>query len=465
MLSSSYSWPTAVQCQIILSHNTLDALSRCRAAGLVKPNEFRVLSDGYIFLRTIEHHLQMMDYRQTHMLPDDPEAILNLARRLGFEGEQAGEKFLLRYQQHSAAIRQIYLRYVGRIEMNNPEDSQSPTHSFHASLQEVARHRAQMSPTYVERFSENEIARHAALASQLSSDQLVVVEAVYQPEAVPAEAVTQPEAVGLPDRTWNVTIVAYDFPGELSLICGLMLIYGLDILKGDVFTYETKDSVKSGSDVSGAPRKIVDVFSVRNVGDRKPSAEMWAHYSQDLGELLQLMRSGQRREAQGMLAKRVGTTLYEANQAAPIENTNSLLPIGIEIDNDSSDQYTLLRINTADTVGFLYELTNALAVNHIYIAQVDVCSQGNQISDILFVTDENGRKITHPERQRELRAATVLIKHFTHLLPHSPNPESALLHFREFISQLFKRTNWPDELSSLERPEVLQCHGAAARCK
>ena len=261
--------------------------------------------------------------------------------------------------------------------------------------------------------------------------------------------------MGLPDRTWNVTIVAYDFPGELSLICGLMLIYGLDILKGDVFTYETKDSVKSGSDVSGAPRKIVDVFSVRNVGDRKPSAEMWAHYSQDLGELLQLMRSGQRREAQGMLAKRVGTTLYEANQAAPIENTNSLLPIGIEIDNDSSDQYTLLRINTADTVGFLYELTNALAVNHIYIAQVDVCSQGNQISDILFVTDESGRKITHPERQRELRAATVLIKHFTHLLPHSPNPKSALLHFREFISQLFKRTNWPDELSSLERPEVL----------
>ena len=69
---------------------------------------------------------------------------------------------------------------------------------------------------------------------------------------------------------------------------------------------------------------------------------------------------------------------------------------------------------------------------------------------------KTGQKITQPERQRELRAATVLIKHFTHLLPLSPNPESALLHFREFIGELFKRPNWPDELASLERPEVLQ---------
>jgi [glutamine synthetase] adenylyltransferase / [glutamine synthetase]-adenylyl-L-tyrosine phosphorylase len=34
-----------------------------------------------------------------------------------------------------------------------------------------------------------------------------------------------------------------------------------------------------------------------------------------------------------------------------------------------------------------------------------------------------------------------LIKHFTHLLPHSPNPSTALLHFREFLVQLFQRPN------------------------
>jgi len=129
--------------------------------------------------------------------------------------------------------------------------------------------------------------------------------------------------------------------------------------------------------------------------------------------------------------------------------------VGIEIDNSTSNRYTLLHIEAPDTVGFLYELTNALALNRVHIARVTVASVGNRVHDTLFVTDADGRKITAPHKQRELRAATVLIKHFTHLLPHSPNPESALLHFREFMGQLFTNADWPDELASLERPEVL----------
>ncbi len=54
----------------------------------------------------------------------------------------------------------------------------------------------------------------------------------------------------------------------------------------------------------------------------------------------------------------------------------------------------------------------------------------------------------------------MLVKHFTHLLPQSPDPELALQHFNEYLGELFARTSWPDELASLERPEVL---GALAR--
>ena len=38
---------------------------------MIHLDEHRVLSEGYIFLRTIEHYLQMMHYRQTHSLPED----------------------------------------------------------------------------------------------------------------------------------------------------------------------------------------------------------------------------------------------------------------------------------------------------------------------------------------------------------------------------------------------------------
>ncbi len=94
----------------IRTRATLKALPRLRAAGLLSPADARILTDGYIFLRTIEHYLQMMDYRQTYTLPSDPRAINLLARRLGFAD---GETFLRRYQEHCQAIRAVYLRHIG----------------------------------------------------------------------------------------------------------------------------------------------------------------------------------------------------------------------------------------------------------------------------------------------------------------------------------------------------------------
>ena len=91
----------------------------------------------------------------------------------------------------------------------------------------------------------------------------------------------------------------------------------------------------------------------------------------------------------------------------------------------------------------------------------------NSVLDALFEVFETsvaaGEKITDPDRQKELRAAVVLIKHFTHLLPRSPNPQAALLHFREFLEQLFQRRDWVQELSSLERSDVLQARIAVSQ--
>jgi glutamate-ammonia-ligase adenylyltransferase len=430
----------------IRSRNTLDALARLSAYEFLSADEYRVLVDGYIFLRTIEHHLQMMHYRQIYALPDDPEALVHLARRLGFQGEEASDQFLARYQQHCAAIRAVYLRHLRSDEMEisaNPQSS-SPT-------PDIRHHLARMDPSYAVTFSDEEIKRHAAFAEQLDDDHLVEVDAVL-----------------LDDGRWRVTIVGYDYPGELSLICGLLFVYGFNICDGDVFTYEPLETPTFPKAPSfrespshrrrHAPletahkdwrRKIVDVFTVRSA-HKEVSADVWLRYADDLAALLRLMHTGKRREARGELAKRVAVALHEIAGV-----TTTLYPIDIEIDNTTSDRYTVLRIDTPDTIGFLYEFTNALAFNRIYIARVTVDSVGNRVQDTLYVTDADGQKITAPNKQRELRAATVLIKHITHLLPHSPNPESALLHFREFIGQLFQRPDWPDALASLERPEVL----------
>jgi glutamate-ammonia-ligase adenylyltransferase len=195
----------------------------------------------------------------------------------------------------------------------------------------------------------------------------------------------------------------------------------------------------------------VDVFTVKSVFLEPHGPKIWDTYTLELYDLLAKFHAGQRREARGMLAKRVGA----AFQVAP-GKSSPLLPIDIEIDNSASARYTVLRIDAPDTVGFLYEFTNALAFTRTNIVRVTVRSIGSRVHDVLYVTDSDGRKIELPEKQRELRAAIVLIKHFTHLLPNSPNPETALLHFREFLAQLFKRPNWPDEIASLERSDVLK---------
>ncbi len=405
---------------------TLNAIPRLVRAGLLSPQEGQTLSDGYIFLRTIEHFLQLMHYRQTYTLPADPAAISQMARRLGFHTafgstEQASQQFVERYRQHSAAIRNIYTKYI-----TGAPDETAPQPSAPAQTQQ---HLAHMDASYAAAFSADDIARHAALAAQLTPSKLGLV-----------------DVAPLPNGRWRVTIVAYDYLGELSLICGLFFLYRLDIEDGLIFTYEPQPN-ESDPD---ARRKIVDVFTVQPLTQPGPSAETWAAYTADFQSLLAMLQRGQRREARSQLARRVGAAYQsERSDAAP------LYPIDIQIDNNASPRYTVLRLQTQDTPGFLYEFTNALSLTHTYIARMTVSSTGNRVDDLLYITDENGNKITDPGKQRELRAAAVLIKHFTHLLPRSPNPAVALLNFRDFISHLFQRPNWPDELAAIERPEVL----------
>ncbi|MBI5950125.1 MAG: glutamine synthetase adenylyltransferase [Chloroflexi bacterium] len=418
---------------------TLKILPQLAHFHLLTNEEVRILADGYTLMRTIEHYIQVMHYQQTYTIPSDPDSLALLARRLGFANTDA---LTLRYDEHRKAIRAIYLRHVGNEPVNEPKP-------------QVIQHIARLSADYVDSFSDDEIQSHADLARGINEQTPAIV-----------------EAKPVSKNTWRVTVVGYDYPGELSIICGLFFVFGFNIVDGNAFTYEPLADSPAESRpqtfrfdptrqlpprrrASSTPepdtrRKIVDVFTVKTMLPEPPDHSIWESYTKDLHHLLRMMRSGQRREARGELAVRVGQAYQNVSS-----KLSPLLPISIEIDNNADERHTILRIDTPDTFGFLYEFTNALALTRTYIARMIVQSIGTRAQDILHVTDENGGKITSPEKQRELRTAVVLIKHFTHLLPHSPNPSTALLHFREFLVQLFQRPNWPDEVASIENPDVL----------
>jgi len=65
---------------------TLPALERLLFAGLISSRDRDELAEAYVFLRRLEHRVQMVAERQTHALPEDPAERARLARRAGYPG-------------------------------------------------------------------------------------------------------------------------------------------------------------------------------------------------------------------------------------------------------------------------------------------------------------------------------------------------------------------------------------------
>ena len=68
---------------------TLDAIRRLAEAGALTDKEREILERNYTLLRTVEHRLQILYDRQTHLLPEAEEAFSGLAVRMGYGRGQA----------------------------------------------------------------------------------------------------------------------------------------------------------------------------------------------------------------------------------------------------------------------------------------------------------------------------------------------------------------------------------------
>ena len=68
---------------------TLGALVTLAAAGRIERRAAAELADAYVFLRNVEHRLQMVADRQTHRLPEDEAGLARIASFMGFDGVDA----------------------------------------------------------------------------------------------------------------------------------------------------------------------------------------------------------------------------------------------------------------------------------------------------------------------------------------------------------------------------------------
>ena len=95
----------------LLEGNTLRALTRLEQEGILPATTSAQLREDYLFLRRVEHYLQILEDRQIHALPTEARELEALAKRmLGIESD-AGQ-FMTEIEQCTTRIRQAYTDYL-----------------------------------------------------------------------------------------------------------------------------------------------------------------------------------------------------------------------------------------------------------------------------------------------------------------------------------------------------------------
>ncbi len=91
------------------TRSTLTAIEELGRRHRLRPFEAQALASNYNFLRRVEHRLQIDGAQQVHALPQDPGALDELARRLGYED---GPCFLNIYRDRAQETRAILDRFL-----------------------------------------------------------------------------------------------------------------------------------------------------------------------------------------------------------------------------------------------------------------------------------------------------------------------------------------------------------------
>ncbi len=92
--------------------NTLEAIRRLAATGGLTDQEREILERTYTLLRTVEHRLQILYDRQTHMLPASDEELARLATRMGHGAGAAARERLRRELAEATALNRRILDHL-----------------------------------------------------------------------------------------------------------------------------------------------------------------------------------------------------------------------------------------------------------------------------------------------------------------------------------------------------------------
>ncbi len=78
------------------------------------------------------------------------------------------------------------------------------------------------------------------------------------------------------------------------------------------------------------------------------------------------------------------------------------VPTSIHFDNDGSELYTIIEVDTRDRPGLLYDLARTLAASNVQISSAVIATYGEQAVDTFYVKDVFGLKFFSEAKRRQL---------------------------------------------------------------
>ena len=87
----------------------------------------------------------------------------------------------------------------------------------------------------------------------------------------------------------------------------------------------------------------------------------------------------------------------------PPERPRPRFPNRVEIDNEVSDEYTVVDVYAHDRVGLLYHITKTIKELGLYIGVSKISTKVDQAADTFYVQDIFSQKVLQPERIAELK--------------------------------------------------------------
>lgn len=251
-------------------------------------------------------------------------------------------------------------------------------------------------------------------------------------------------------RSFNATIVGFNYTGIFAAITGLLAASGFDISSGAIFTSETK--IASGSSASRKRRFIVDLFGGTLAPGREVS-EWRAELEAKLGQIFRLYAKED--EASLVEAKQLiyeGVVQALADYPEPV---SLLYPVEMTVD-ESATEYTRLKVVSQDTPFFLFTLSNALALHGVSIEQVSIHTLKERVEDEIDFVDAHGNPVTDRGMLNQIKLSVLVTKQFTYFLGKAPDPYAALMRFEQIAQEILatpSEESWHRMLSS---PRILE---------